>query len=256
MSDRTRRILFISFCYPPENASGSWRPYFFAKYLPLYGYSAHVVAASRGDDVANCPNIKRVPLLGPHPFRVRCANRTAAAIQRIAPYNDELPWAPHALSAACHTLEEAPVRAIYSTGPPIVSHITAMLIKLRTGIPWVADFQDPLYGNPFRTRKHGLVYDRAVERLLFANADALIANTDTVADLWRKRYPRWRGKMHALMNGFDPEDLVQAFPLPSLPHAVIGHVGAIYGGRRPDVFLGSIDRLIRSGSRGADSTLR
>jgi len=184
---------------------------------------------------------------------MRCADRTAAVIQRIIPYNDQLPWAPHALSAAQRILRETHVRAIYSTGPPVVSHMVAMLLKLRTGLPWVADFQDPLYGNPFRNRKLGRYYDRALEFSLFANADALIANTDTVAGLLRKRYPRWFRKMHVLMNGFDPEDRVIPYPLPQRKHAVIGHIGAVYGGRRPDIFLSSVERLIRSGSLSPDA---
>ncbi len=246
-------ILFISFPFPPENASGSWRPYFFAKYLPQHGYCARVLASSYVAGFEDCPHVSRVPTALPRSFAMRCGDRAAAVIQRIVPYNEQLPWAPHALSAAQRILQETPVRAIYSTGPPVVSHIVAMLLKLRTGLPWVADFQDPLCGNPFRNRRRGRYYDRALEFSLFANADALIANTDTVAGLWRKRYPHWFRKMHVLMNGFDPEDCVMPYPLPQRKHAVIGHIGAVYGGRRPDIFLSSVERLIRSGTLRPDA---
>jgi hypothetical protein len=251
-SDRDA-ILFISFPFPPENASGSWRPYFFAKYLPKYGFSARVVASSYVAGVERADHIRRVPTAEPRSFAMRCADRAAIIAQRIIPYNEQLPWAPHALCAAQKILQAAPIRAIYSTGPPLVSHMVALQLKLRTRLPWIADFQDPLCGNPFRSRWHGRYYDRALEFALFANANALIANTDTVADLWRKRYPQWVGKMHVLMNGYDPDDAVEPYPLSKRQYSVIGHVGSIYGGRRPDAFLTSLERLIYSGAISANA---
>jgi hypothetical protein len=86
-----------------------------------------------------------------------------------------------------------------------------------------------------------------MERLVFANADAVIANTETVADLWRTRYPRHSRKISAIMNGFDPEDQFPASAATERQSQVIAHVGALYAGRRPGPFLAAAESLIRNG---------
>lgn len=40
-------------------------------------------------------------------------------------------------------LEEHPVDAIVTTGPPQSMHLIGLRLSQATGIPWVADFRDP-----------------------------------------------------------------------------------------------------------------
>src|ERR1039457_3944335 len=70
-------ILFISFPFPPENASGSWRPYFFAKYLPQEGYSVRVVASAYVAGFDDCAYVSRVPTPSARSFTMRCADAAA-----------------------------------------------------------------------------------------------------------------------------------------------------------------------------------
>ena len=70
-----RRILMIALHYPPENTSGSPRPYYFSKYLPEFGYQPTVLTKtlqyrpldtkSRGLLPKECC-IREVMPLGPH----------------------------------------------------------------------------------------------------------------------------------------------------------------------------------------------
>ena len=39
-------VLLLAYHFPPDNASGSARPFRFYKYLPEYGYEPHVITAS------------------------------------------------------------------------------------------------------------------------------------------------------------------------------------------------------------------
>jgi len=139
------------------------------------------------------------------------------------------------------------VAAVISTSPPIGSHFAALEAKRRHGFKWIADFRDPLLGNPFRNRKGAWIYDATVERLIFRLADAVVANTDVMAECWRKRYPQWAHKIHLIWNGYDPEERIEPAPIAPRPFKVLAHVGAIYGGRVPIPLLRAIDRLIRSG---------
>jgi len=148
------------------------------------------------------------------------------------------------LDEAEAALMERPVVAVVSTSPPVATHLVARRLKRRFGVPWVADFRDPLRGNPFRTRRWFFPYDALLERMLFRNADALIANTDTLAEMWNRRYPEFSGKMSVIWNGFDPEDRIAPAVKASRGRRVLAHVGTLYGGRHPGRVLSSLVRLI------------
>ncbi|MEO6809981.1 MAG: glycosyltransferase, partial [Isosphaeraceae bacterium] len=149
-------------------------------------------------------------------------------------------------------LAQRPVAAVLSTSPPVGSHLVALELKRRHGLPWVADFRDPLRGNPFRTRRWFFPYDGPLERLFFRQADALIANTDTMANLWRRHHRKIDGKVSVIWNGFDPEDQFDPTPPDSGSRRVLAHVGALYGRRHPGRLLASLVRLILAGELAAD----
>jgi len=44
-SDKPRRVLVVFEKFPPFTLSGSWRPFFFVKHLPEFGYLPHVIGA-------------------------------------------------------------------------------------------------------------------------------------------------------------------------------------------------------------------
>jgi hypothetical protein len=78
---------------------------------------------------------------------------------------------------------------------------------------------------------------------LLGRADRLGANTDTVAAIWRRRYPKWSEKISILWNCFDPAEAVEPAPPPLRPYRVLAHVGSLYGGRHPGQLLASLERL-------------
>lgn len=245
----SKHLLIFAYYFPPENTSAATRPGQFVKYLPGFGYRASVISGAHVSD-PQADDVWRVPDPCETSTLLTCAARTAELAQRYAaPYDDRLPWVPHAVARASKILHsEDPVPIVLSSSPPVATHLAALWIHRRYRVKWVADFQDPLWGNPGRTRSLAHVYDQRIERMIFARADAVIANTETVAGLWRSRHPRWSRKISTIMNGFDPEDV---FPPSSLVtprvHQVIAHVGALYGGRRPGPFLSAVERIITRG---------
>ncbi len=238
----------FAYYFPPENTSGATRPGQFVKYLPDCGYRTSVVSSSH---VTSLPSegVWRVPDPREPNAGVALAAKAAQLVQRCAaPYNDRLPWVPAAVSAGARILQsEDPPPIILSTSPPVAPHLAALWIHQRYRVKWIADFQDPLWGNPGRTRRLAQHYDSRIERMIFARADAVVANTEPVADLWRARYPRWSSKIVTIMNGFDPDDVFPSRPIAPRPYTVVAHVGALYGGRRPGPFLSAAERVIARG---------
>ena len=244
--DRTAgALLMLANCFPPQNISGAKRPHRFAKYLPEFGYRTEIVSASGA--LPGWEHVHSTPH-GQERRGVVLASRFLEFTQRhFLPYTDSLPWIPYAVAAGGEAIAHSGAAAVFSTSPPVASHLAALEIKRRYGLKWIADFRDPLLGNPFRTRKGAWIYDGAIEWLIFRFADAIVANTDAVAECWRKRYPRWAHKIHLIWNGYDPEEELRPVAIPPRRARVLAHVGSIYGGRVPTPLLLGIGRLIDRG---------
>ena len=238
-----RELLLLTYTFPPDNMAAAARPAHLCDYLPEHNYQPIVVASSNEGARGVTDLVYRVPL-GNEPLDIRALSSLARWFMRYcAPYHDRLPWAPHAAYAGARLIQSRQLTAIYSTSPFLSSHFAALWLKMTFGLPWIADFQDPVRDNPMRDRNWVYPYDSLIEHAIFRRADRLIANTDTVAAAWRKRYPQWAAKMSVLWNSFDPRDSVGASACPSRVHRVLAHVGGLYGQRHPGLVLSSLERL-------------
>lgn len=249
-----KNALLLAHDFPPESSPGAARPFRFAKYLPQFGFAAHIVASpcsmrsGENESLPQCDCVFRVPNGQPPGSGVSFTSRVAEILQRrLLPYNEALPWAAYAAAKGREIIAATPISVLLSTSPPLATHIAALWLKRRYGLKWVADFRDPVLGNPFRARKYSQPYNALLEARLIRNADSVLAVTDVTADAWRTRYPEWSHKIQVIWNGYDPESAPSAAPLPARDYKVLAHVGSLYGGRHPSALLASVDRLISRG---------
>jgi glycosyltransferase involved in cell wall biosynthesis len=235
-----RNLLLIAYAFPPNPAPGSARAWRFYKYLPEFGYNVHVITASPAEHVR--PNVEWVPL----PER---GLREKVLRRVFFPVDDDISWAQPALRAAKQMMANTRIDAVLSTVPFIHDHLIALVLKRDFGIPWIADYRDPVVGNPFRptTGVPGMV-DRFLDARFFAHADLLIAVTDRVQREWIERCPEVAGKTAVLWNGYDPEENIEPRPLPERSFRLIAHFGNFYGSRTPVPVLESCLRLIKRGA--------
>lgn len=247
-ADTPGEVVMLAYYFPPLNESGALRPYRFAKYLPESGLKAKVVTGSPrdggdGQDVV-CPTKAD----GAMWWRL-----LAAALQRILPHNDELQWIPGAMAAAGKIIATNCITAVFSTSPPLATHLTAWLLKKRYGVRWVADLRDPIYDNPFRSGFITKLWDRWIERTIAVHADVVIGNTAGAVDRLQKRHPQHKDKIHLIWNGYDPEEELIALPTPPRTQKVLIHAGSLYGGRHPGELVSSVARLIEQGKIKPDA---
>jgi glycosyltransferase involved in cell wall biosynthesis len=237
-----RRLLVLTYAFPPDNVAGAVRPGQLFDYLPRHEVQP-IVFASREYSTSEKPFVFRVPSGGETSAVARVAKFAHWFMRNLAPYDDRPSWAPYAAAAAARFIDSQTVDAIYSTSPFPASHLAAYWLKTKFGLPWIADFQDPIRDNPFRVRRWIYPYDTLLEYGIFRKADCLIANTDTVAAVWRKRYPQWARKISVLWNSFDPREQIETSSVSGRTHTMLAHVGTLYGGRHPGSLLAKIKRL-------------
>lgn len=233
------KLLIFAYHYPPANTSGAARPARFAKFLPEAGIDCHVVAC--GAAGGNAVYVDDRSPAGWRGWAARVAQRY------LLPVNERLPWVPGAVEAAEKWHRQHGFDAVLSTAPPLASHLAGMAFERRTGVPWIADFRDPLARNATRERRF-FNYDRWLERRIFARARLLLANTDALAEQWAGDHPTAAGKVRVVWNGFDPEELPPAAAVRKSGPKVMLHAGYLYGERRPEMLLKALARLARAGA--------
>lgn len=248
-------VLLLAYYFPPENAIGAARPARFAKYLVRLGH--HVSVISRWSSNIESDNAlhptERVPPLADRSQNRWDASRILGTFNRLLmPFDDRLSWLPHALHAARAQVAGHPDVVIISSHPPIATHLTALVLKLRYGNRWIADFRDPLLGNVARPGLRSRIFDSCMEWTVFTFADVVVANTEAVQQMWARRHAGQKHKIRLIWNGFDPEDGLTSRP--EVPHVrrSLVHVGVIYADRTPTPLVASLDRLLASGRLTAE----
>ncbi|WP_074307091.1 glycosyltransferase [Singulisphaera sp. GP187] len=156
-------------------------------------------------------------------------------------------WLPFAVRAALRAVKHHQCDAIYSTSPPLTTHLIGMIIKRRTGLPWVADFRDPWRNNPFRNNPHRMLdrLDALLEERVVNTANRVICNSETVREDFVRRYRSLASRFVTIPNGFDPDDYAKLEPVRPVGHdrLVLTHAGYFYGPRRPEPIIQALRPL-------------
>jgi glycosyltransferase involved in cell wall biosynthesis len=242
------RALLIAYYFPPDNEIGAARPYRFYKYLKRLGYECHVITAAIQE--ANAADITYVA----DPLKVASDRGVAWLVERIIrkfclASGLKLWWSVSAFRAARLFLKRRKNEkvVILSTAPPVGTHLAGMFLAAFSGMPWVADFRDPIIAVSGRRAPLQYIIERCLLRIVLIRACLALANTDVMLRRWQKRYSGLDEKIYILWNGFDPEDVITTYALPERQPKVLSHVGELYGGRDIRPVLHAAARLIESG---------
>lgn len=280
-----RSVLIVSYLFPPIGGGGVQRAVKMARYLPEFGWNAHILTVDpRGDDPIQDPRlldmlpggtrIHRVSepgivkgLLsrarssvrpadspggtasGPGPVR-RAARRIMEFMRdRYFVPDEQVIWRQPAARAGRRLVDELSIDAVLSTSGPNTNHLVALDIKGSSGVPWVADFRDPWVGNMHHSSLPGSRQGREerLERQVMTAADGVTTVTRAFCERFRARYPE-RPSPTLIYNGFDPADYGD------LPAAVdtdgaftLVYAGILYPGRSPAPLMRAAHEALEAG---------
>lgn len=248
--------IIFAYHFPPENAIGGLRPFRFYKYLSRLGYRVHVITPA---NVSGILGVDAQQIADPFVVRARQGMgwQTERAIRKfLLPGVVGSQWAIHAYRAALRLIKANPQYrvTVFSTFPPVGTHVAAYWLARRRNLPWIADFRDPLADNPVYEHISPFTKDlyRKLEKIFVRSADLVIANTDGAQEVLRQKYPDRADRIELIWNGFDPEDRLQPLPFSSPERKIVAHVGELYGGRTVSPILFSLRRLIDRGLLSAN----
>lgn len=274
-----KRVLIITYYWPPSGGAGVQRWLKFVKYLRNYGWEPVVYTAGNPEapaldlslmkDVPAGLEVLSQPIWEPYSFYrkfvgMKKGDKISAGFlsekkkpgftEKVAIWlrgNLFIPdarkfWIKPSVKFLTTYLHEHPVDAVVSTGPPHTTHLIALGIKKKLGLPWLADFRDPwtkidfydkLMLTPMADRRH-----HRLEKAVLEVADKIV----TVSWSWAVDFHNL-GAPHTevITNGFDPAD----FPdinRDKPDSFLLTHIGSLNKDRNPEFLWRVLGGMCRS----------
>ena len=146
-----KRVLMIAFHFPPmRGSSGIQRTLKFARYLPQFGWQPAVLSA-HPRAYANTGQDQMSEIASDMPVHRAFALDTSRHLAFKGKYLSgmALPdrwstWWLGAVPRGLKMIRHLRPDVIWSTYPIATAHLIAYTLHRLTGIPWIADFRDPM----------------------------------------------------------------------------------------------------------------
>lgn len=253
-----KRILMIAYQFPPfAGSSGVQRTLRFVQQLPALGWLPTVLTVSpRGypqtadDLLADIPREVEV-----HRTFVLDAARHLSIAGR---YPDFLgrpdrwrSWWLWAVPAGLSLIRRLKPDALWSTYPIATAHAIGSTLHRLSGVPWIADFRDPMAQDGYPADPRTWNAFAQIERDTIPHAARSIFTTRGAAALYRERFPTCAERLVVIENGFDEESFASVSPDPTplvSGRITLLHSGVIYPVERdPTALLEALARLRGAG---------
>lgn len=212
-----KRILMIAYHFPPlAGSSGIQRTLRFVQHLPAHGWEPIVLSANplayerTSDDL-----LRDVPegIIVSRAFALDTARHLSFKgryIGGLARPDRWMSWKFDGIRKGMHLIRKYRPDVIWSTYPIATAHVIGAELCRRSGLPWVADFRDPMaqVGYPADPETYRQFVE--IEKSAVEHAAVCLFTTPGAARVYRERYPASAQKISVLENGYDEQSFVQA----------------------------------------------
>ena len=269
-----KRVLIISYYWPPTGGSGVQRWVKFAKYLPSEGWQPVIytpenpeqlaVDESLGAEVPEAAEIVKTRILEPYEMYKKLLRKSGHSkeavevnpvnaqnksfLQKVAMWvrgnlfrpDPRCLWIGPSVRFLKNYLKEHPVDLIVSTGPPQSMHMIGRRLALETGLPWIADFRDPwtkiFYFKHLSMTKATKRWHERMEKKVLDDATCVVAVSPLVQQEFQAMT---QTPVELITNGFDEGDFasekcLEANGGPEQPF-IITHTGLFAADGNPTV---------------------
>lgn len=261
-----KRALIIAFHFPPQAASsGIQRTLSFSKHLGGHGWEALVLSAKPMAYSAKNPSqLASVPreIVVKRSFAVD-AKRHMGIFGRypefIALPDRWISWWLSAVPAGLSLVRQHKPSVIWSTFPIATSHLIGLTLHRLTGLPWVADFRDPMLQPAYPATSLQRKAFAWIEQQAIIRCKTAVFTTHSALDSYRRRFPEiLHDKFRVIENGYDEDGFEGALrhdrARGNPGRITLLHSGVLYAeGRNPAAFFEAIAGLKARGCIDAAS---
>ncbi|MCL3780218.1 glycosyl transferase family 1 [Prolixibacteraceae bacterium JC049] len=272
-----KKVLIITYYWPPSGGAGVQRWLKFAKYLPENGWQPIIYTPSNPENpiedhslVKEVPDeaiILKQPIWEPYEWYKRFVGKKGEKIntgflsekkepgmmEKLSVWvrgNFFIPdarkfWIKPSVKYLAQYLKENPVDAIVSTGPPHSMHMIAMKVGRKVNIPWLADFRDPWtnidYYSDLKLSRWADNKHHALEKAVVQNCNELVV----VGKQMKEEFEELRNSsIEVITNGYDESDFSEDNIVLDEKFSIV-HIGTIAPNRNPKVLWSALGELVK-----------
>jgi Glycosyltransferase Family 4 len=269
-----KKILIISYYWPPAGGPGVQRWLKFVKYLPDFNIQPHVYIPENPtyplidekllSEVSDKAIIIKQTIFEPYGLAsVFSKNKTKKISSGIIPNQKKqsfvekamlwirgnifIPdarvfWVKPSVKFLKKYLQENQIDTIITTGPPHSLHLIGLQLKKELNITWLADFRDPWttigYHKQLKLSSRADRKHKALEKEVMNSCDQLIVTSPTT----KIEFESITSKPIAVItNGYDVEKVVKK---PLDEKFTLAHIGSLLSARNPIILWKALQELI------------
>ncbi len=278
----TKKVLIISYYWPPAGGPGVQRWLKFATYLQDFGITPIIYTPENPNYpiidealITETPGIQvlKTPISEPYKWASLLSRKKTKTVSRgiissgrkgilerlllFVRGNFFIPdarksWVKPSVKYLTNFLEANKIDAIVTTGPPHSMHLIGLALKAKTGLPWIADFRDPwttigyhkqLMLSPAAARKH-----ISLEQQVLNGADHVIVTSPTTKSEFQELT---NTAITVITNGYDSAlNKVEAAKLDA--KFSLAHIGSLLAARNPTVLWQVLSELCNANNSFKD----
>ena len=271
-----KKVLIISYYWPPAGGPGVQRWLKFCTYLPQFGIepivyipenpSYPIIDHNFVNEVPKGIEIIKQPIFEPYNLASKLGGKKASKEISSGIIPDEakqdwkqkmvlwirgnffIPdarknWINPSVSFLTKVIKEENIDVVISSGPPHSMHLIGLKLKQKLNINWIADFRDPWtsigYHKKMRLTKRAANKHVELERKVLQSADKIIVTSIGTEKEFKQKTTK---PIHIITNGFEPfnkeidNSLDEKF--------TISHIGSLLSARNPEILWEVLNELI------------
>lgn len=262
-----KKVLIITYYWPPVGGAGVQRWLKFSKYFREFGWEPVIYTPSNPDfpiidetllkDVPSDLTIIKTKITEPYDYyrKIMGKKKNETVNQGFLSEGKEnsflqslmvwvrgnffIPdarkfWIKPSVKFLTAYLKDNPVDAVISTGPPHSMHLIALGLKQKLNLPWIADFRDPWtqidFYSQLKLSRYADNKHKQLEYKVLSSADKVVTISPTCASDLEKLGKR---KVDVITNGYDTDDFESNTHIDLYPGFMLHHTGALNKDRNP-----------------------
>ena len=269
-----KKVLIITYYFPPAGGPGVQRWLKFVKYLPDFGIQPIVYIPENPTypiidegllhEISDKAIILKRRIFEPYALAsLFSKNKTKQISSGIIPSQKKqtfvektmlwirgnffIPdarvlWVNSSVKFLEKYIRENDIYTIITTGPPHSLHLIGLKLKARLTLKWIADFRDPWttigYQKSLKLTNRSATKHKVMEKQVLNMADAIIVTSNST----KKEFQAITSTpVEVITNGYDTSD----FPKPELDLKFsLAHIGSLLSERNPEILWQSLSEII------------
>lgn len=261
----TKKVLFITYYWPPSGKASSHWPLQMIKYLPDSNWLPTVLTInadsfshkdeSLSSQIDDKVEVFRTKVLEPfdlyRKFLGKEKDSPLIASETISLDNKDLKhrisiwirmnlfvpdarigWYPYAVKQGKEILEQSKYEAIVTIGPPHSTHLIGMQLSDKFNIPFFPVFIDPwvdiVYYKNFKRNPLTLLIDNYLEKKVIHKSSKTIFVTGSMRDDYKNKYQSFSNKYEILHWGYSEDEFASLTKKTPKDEKIILHAGNIF----------------------------